>query len=126
MFGPINILKLPWTHTVKKWIAKHLRRESFTLTTNLLVIVINSLYMTPLKTLLKTFLKMTLKTPLKTFLKMTLKVTLKASFKSIKTNEFIMALHHLFPHPHHLSNRNLIQNWAYQDQCLKPRVRGKN
>jgi len=107
MFGPINILKLLWTHIVKKWTAKHSRRESFILTTNLLVIVPKSLYMTPLKTLLKTFPKMTLKTPLKTSLKLTLKVILKASFKFIETNEFIMAL--LFLHPHHLSNRNWIQ-----------------
>jgi len=76
MFGPINILKLPWRHIAKKGTVEHLRRESFTLTTNLLMTVTKSSYMPPLKTILKTILK--------TFLKTTLKMILKTSPKTIK------------------------------------------
>jgi len=56
-------------HFVETENVEHVMREYFILTTNLLMTITKSSYITLLKTLLKTPLKMTLKTTLKTSLK---------------------------------------------------------
>jgi len=68
MLRSIKTLAPSWTHFAETAHVEHVMRECLILTTNLLMKIIKSSYITLLKTLLKMILKMTLKTSLKTIM----------------------------------------------------------